>query len=67
MDAKRQVMLRVGLIDLGKMGLSHAAIANAHPRINVVVLCDSGSFVLSLISNQMGIRLFSDLKAYFMA
>jgi hypothetical protein len=40
-------MLRVGLIGLEKMELPHADIANGHPRVNLVVLCDANSFLPS--------------------
>ena len=42
-------MVRVGLIGLGKMGISHCAILNAHPSVDLVAVCDSSSFSLAAL------------------
>ena len=33
-------MIRVGIVGLGKMGLSHLAMFNAHPDFEVAGICD---------------------------
>ena len=38
--------IRMAIVGLGKMGLSHLAIANAHPHIDLVAVCDTNAFVL---------------------
>lgn len=38
-------MIRIGVVGLGKMGLSHLALINAHPETEIVA-CDSNSFIL---------------------
>ncbi len=40
-------MLRAGIVGLGKMGLSHAAIVGAHPQVKMVAVCDTSKFVLT--------------------
>lgn len=40
-------MVKVALIGLGKMGLSHLAILGAHPEVDLVAICDSSSMILS--------------------
>ncbi|MHC1733013.1 MAG: Gfo/Idh/MocA family protein [Bacteroidales bacterium] len=51
-------MLHAGIIGLGKMGLSHAAIVNPHPEVDLVGVCDTSSIVLEAF------RKFSTIKAY---
>jgi predicted dehydrogenase len=58
-------MLRVGLIGLGKMGLSHLAMIKAHPKVSAVVLCDSSPIIPDLIGKFTGSQLYSDYKDMF--
>ena len=51
-------MLKAGVVGIGKMGLSHCAILNAHPDIKTVSICDSSGFLLS------GIKKYSDFNCY---
>ena len=51
-------MLNAGVIGIGKMGLSHCSILNAHPEIDKVSICDSSGFLLS------GIKKYSDFNCY---
>jgi predicted dehydrogenase len=46
------------IIGLGKMGLSHAAIIGAHPKVAMVAVCDSSSLVLE------GFKKFTQVKTY---
>lgn len=47
-------MIRMALVGLGKMGISHLAIANAHPKTDVV-LCDNSGFVADILSKYSGL------------
>lgn len=58
-------MLRVGLIGLGKMGISHLAMVNAHPGVKLVALCDPSPIVPNLISKYMDVALYSDFNEFF--
>ena len=51
-------MVRVALVGLGKMGLSHLAIARTHPDVEVVAASDPNSYVLDAV------RKFSNLRTY---
>jgi predicted dehydrogenase len=51
-------MIKGALSGLGKMGISHAAIAGAHPEVEMVAVCDTSSLVLSAFEK------FSRLKTY---
>lgn len=53
-------MLRAGLIGLGKMGISHYAILNTHPDVQVVGVCDSSSFMTGCMSKVSDATFFND-------
>jgi len=53
-------MIRMAVIGLGKMGLSHHAMINAHPRVKVQAVCDSSSYVLDVLNKYTGVRTYSD-------
>lgn len=55
-------MIRVGLIGAGKMGLSHYAILNAHPEVEVAVLADSSGLVRSALHEYLGIKTVKDYR-----
>lgn len=55
-------MIRVGLVGLGKMGISHLAILNSHPEIELVGVCDSAQYVLGVLGKYTGVRTFDDYK-----
>jgi scyllo-inositol 2-dehydrogenase (NADP+) len=50
--------LRTGIVGIGKMGLSHLAIASAHPDLDVVAVCDSQPFLLSSIRSHLDIATY---------
>jgi Oxidoreductase family, NAD-binding Rossmann fold len=52
--------IRAAIIGLGKMGLSHQSIANTHPELRLVAVCDTSSYVLDLLSKYTGIKAYSD-------
>ncbi|HZP44663.1 MAG TPA: Gfo/Idh/MocA family oxidoreductase [Candidatus Binataceae bacterium] len=55
-------MTRIGVVGLGKMGLSHLAILNAHPEAQVAAVCDSNSYVLTTLHKYTGLRVTSDYE-----
>jgi scyllo-inositol 2-dehydrogenase (NADP+) len=55
-------MLRVGIVGLGKMGLSHQSIINAHPNVKLVSVCDSAAYILDLLSKYTGVKTYTDHK-----
>ena len=56
-------MLNVGLIGLGKMGISHLAIVNAHPDVNLIGVCDTSSYVRGVLGKYTGIKTYSDYQS----
>lgn len=55
-------MVKVALVGLGKMGLSHLAVFRAHPDVDVVGVCDSSSMVLDVLAKYTGVATFTDLN-----
>jgi predicted dehydrogenase len=56
-------MLRVAVVGLGKMGLSHHAMINAHPEVSVDAVCDSTGYVLDVLNKYTGVRTYTDFDA----
>jgi predicted dehydrogenase len=53
-------VIRVGVVGLGKMGLSHHALLNAHPDVELVGVCDSAKYVLGVLEKNTGVPTYSD-------
>ncbi len=56
-------MIKVGVVGLGKMGLSHLSMFNAHPDVEVTAICDSTGYLLSVLGKYTGLRTYSDMNA----
>jgi predicted dehydrogenase len=56
-------MIRAGIIGLGKMGISHCSIVNAHPDVDLVAVCDTSKLMLSAIDKYTSIKCFKDYRA----
>lgn len=55
-------MVRASIIGLGKMGLSHCAIVNAHPDVKLVAVCDTSTFLLDVFKKYTDIKIYTDYK-----
>jgi scyllo-inositol 2-dehydrogenase (NADP+) len=55
-------MLRAAIIGLGKMGLSHQSMVNAHPEINLKAVCDTSGYVLDVLSKYTGVQTYTNYK-----
>ena len=42
------------------MGLSHHAIINTHPKLNLVAVCDVSDYILGTINKYTGMKVYSD-------
>ena len=40
--------VRIGVVGLGKMGLSHFAMVNAHPKVETIA-CDGAGFMVDVL------------------
>jgi scyllo-inositol 2-dehydrogenase (NADP+) len=55
-------MLRAAIVGLGKMGLSHQSMVNAHPEIELISVCDTSAYLLEVLSKYTGVKVYSDYK-----
>jgi predicted dehydrogenase len=53
-------VLKLAVIGLGKMGLSHHAIVNAHPDVDLRAVCDASGYVLSVLGKYTGVPTYTD-------
>ena len=55
-------MIRLALVGLGKMGLSHLSMINVHPDVSLVAVCDPSKYMVDVLGKYTGIPTFSDYK-----
>lgn len=55
-------MKKIALIGIGKMGLSHLAIVNMVPGIEVVAICDLSGPLLSFLGKNTKLKTYKDYK-----
>jgi predicted dehydrogenase len=56
-------VIRVAVVGLGKMGLSHLAVLNAHPDVDVAAVCDPARHVLRVLGKYTAVTTYSDYQA----
>jgi predicted dehydrogenase len=54
--------IRLGIIGLGKMGISHLAIAGANADFEIVGVCDTSKMVTGFIEKQTPFKVYDDFK-----
>jgi len=55
-------MVKIGVIGLVKMGLSHLSIVRTHPDVKVVGVCDATGYVLDVMAKYTGLAPFGDYR-----
>src|ERR1051326_689973 len=55
-------MIRAALLGLGKMGLSHCAIINTHPDIELAAICDTSEYLLGVLGKYSHIKTYSNYR-----
>jgi predicted dehydrogenase len=60
---KEVQVVRVGVVGLGKMGLSHQALVNAHPDAQLVAACDASNYVLDVLHKYTGVSVYGDFES----
>lgn len=55
-------MVRVGLVGLGKMGVSHCSIINAQPNVKLVGVCEKSGFLTSALKKYCDFQCFKDFN-----
>ncbi len=53
-------MVRIAVVGLGKMGVSHHAIINAHPGVTLAAVCDTTGYVLDVLQKYTGVATYTD-------
>jgi len=56
-------VLKLAVVGLGKMGLSHYAMINSHSRVRIEAVCDSAGYVLDVLNRYTGVRTYTDFDA----
>jgi predicted dehydrogenase len=52
--------LRGGLVGFGRMGITHFAILNTHPRVGFAAICDASQFMRRNVTKYLGVQAFED-------
>jgi scyllo-inositol 2-dehydrogenase (NADP+) len=55
-------MIKVGIVGLGKMGISHMAAFRAHPDVDLVAVADTSRYSLDILAKYTGVTTFSSLE-----
>lgn len=55
-------MIKAGVVGLGKMGISHCSILNAHPGVEMVGACDTSTFIRWMLGKYSSLPVFDDYK-----
>jgi predicted dehydrogenase len=55
-------MIKAAIIGLGKMGLSHCSILNAHPDVNLAAVCDTSALVLEALKKYSKLSTYTDYQ-----
>lgn len=55
--------IKLAVVGLGKMGLSHHAMINAHPRVKLEAVCDATGYVLDVLNKYTGVPTYTDFDA----
>lgn len=56
-------MVRLAVVGLGKMGLSHHSMINAHPDVELAAVCDAAGYVLDVLNKYTGVKTYTDFDA----
>jgi predicted dehydrogenase len=57
--------IKIGIIGMGRMGITHYSIINSHPAVKLESIADPSGFVLSMMNKYLPIRTFKDYIELF--
>jgi len=58
--------IKVGIIGIGRMGITHYSIINSHPNVTIKAVVDTSSLILSLMGKYLnGVNTYKDYKELF--
>ncbi len=55
-------MIKLAVVGLGKMGLSHLSMIKAHPDVDLVGVCDASGYVLGVLEKYTGLQTFTGFE-----
>ena len=55
-------MIRMAVVGLGKMGLSHVSMIRVHPEVELVGICDTSKYMLEVLEKNTRIATFTDVE-----
>ena len=59
-------MINIGIIGIGRMGITHYSIINSHPEVNIKAVADSSSLILSLMKKYIdNLQTYNDYNELF--
>lgn len=61
-EARGTRMIRLAVVGVGKMGLSHLSILGAHPNVEIAAVCDTSGYLLDLLGKYTGTTGYSDYQ-----
>lgn len=58
--------INVGIIGIGRMGITHFSIINSHPNVNIIAVVDTSKIILQLIEKYLkGVKIYTDYEKLF--
>jgi predicted dehydrogenase len=58
-------MIKGGLVGLGRMGITHFSILNAHPSVHIAAICDQSHTMLNIWKKYTQVHTYSDYHSMF--
>lgn len=52
--------IRIGVIGMGRMGITHLSIINSHPDVEIVAVADTSALILSMINKYLSVKTFKN-------
>ncbi len=60
--------IKLGIIGIGRMGITHYSIINSHPDINIIAVVDTSKIILQLIEKYLkGVKTYTDFDKLFVS
>jgi len=55
-------LIRIAILGLGKMGISHQSIVGAHPDAELVAICDTTGYLVDLLGKYTSVKAYTDYR-----
>lgn len=53
-------MIKLGIIGMGRMGITHYSIINSHPNVNIIAVADPSGLILTMMNKYLPVKTFKD-------